>query len=79
MVTDGFDDERENVDELWESTCVNMLSIVYSKTSVCMTNNKIFFVLIMLKFQRGNIEDFDMDVCISYCDGPGDIRIKLHS
>ena len=44
-----------------------------------MTNNKIFFVLIMLKFQRGGIEDFDMDVCISYCDGPGDVGIKLHS
>ena len=44
-----------------------------------MINNKITFVLIMTKFQRGVIEDFDMNVCISYCDGPGDVEIKLHS
>ena len=49
------------------------------KTSVCTVNNKIAFVLIMLKLQRGVIEDFDMNVCISYCDGPGDVEIKLHS
>ena len=81
MVTDGFDDERENVDELWGSTSLfNIIHCIISNRPIarsitthylfqsCQTFYGVLLMILICMF-----------VYISYCGGPSNVEIKLGS